>query len=142
MSGVRRKPNYVRSWFDVRKATWKKYIEGKLIEAKKNGLIDEYFKMTPKTIEKEKLEELGFKNSQGEISLQDPDSEGDIDIEDFYSDEEEDNKKFKGVKMGGFGPTQIKVRNGKQNVDEFINGYYERVLKHKPNESKWKELVD
>jgi len=49
------------------------------------------------------LKRLGFTGSDGEGSLEDPDSEGagDINHEEFYSDEEDENKKFKGKKLGG-----------------------------------------
>ena len=81
----------------VRKNQWKKFIEARLIEAKNKGLIDQFFKLNPKTVDKTELKRLGFTGSDGDGSLVDHTSENgeDIDPEEFYSDEEDESKKFK-----------------------------------------------
>lgn len=87
----------------VRKNQWKKFIEARLIEAKNKGLIDQFFKLNPKTVDKTELKRLGFTGSDGDGSLVDHTSENgeDIDPEEFYSDEEDESKKFKGKRLGG-----------------------------------------
>lgn len=40
MSQIRRKPAYVREWFEVRKKVWKDFVIDKIEEAKKKGLLD------------------------------------------------------------------------------------------------------
>lgn len=138
MSTVRRKPNYVRDWFQVRKESWKKFVEERIKEAKAKGLIDQFFKLHPKIIEREEMKRIGFTNTEGEGSMEDPNSEGDIDHEDFYSDEEDESKKFKGKKLGGVFRREAK-NDGKGTVDE--EGYFRRVLKHQPDSPKWKSLI-
>lgn len=132
MSMVRRKPNYVRDWFTVRKNHWKKFIEERLKEAKAKGLIEAFFKMNPKIMERDELKRLGFTNSEGEGSLEDPNSDGKIDHEEFYSDEEDEKNKFKGKKLGGFfrkDPKTDKANRGA--VDE--ERYFKQVLRFEPD---------
>jgi hypothetical protein len=114
MSTVKRRPIYERKWFDSKKEIWKKFVKERIEEAKRKGLIDEFFKLNHKITEKDELKRLGFVNKDGEGSLEDPNSENEnIDHEDFYSDEEADNgKKYKGTKLGGVNYSKASKNDG------------------------------
>jgi hypothetical protein len=101
----RKRPNYVRDWFMQRKAEWKKFIEGKIKDAKAKGLLEivggEEFKL--KTADKETLKKIGLVGSDGEGSLEDPNSEDgkDVDFLAYSSEEEMASDKNKGIPLGG-----------------------------------------
>lgn len=130
----------------VRKNHWKKFVEERLIEAKAKGIIDQFFKLNPRIVERDELKKLGFTGSDGEGSLEDPksDNAGEIDVEEFFSDEEDDAKKFKGKRLGGTFRKDEKVgRNGADGDKRGVvneEGYYLKVLKHEPDEKRWNDL--
>ena len=137
----RKRPNYVRDWFIQRKAEWKKFIEGKIKEAKAKGLLEivggEEFKL--KTADKETLKKIGLVGSDGEGSFEDPNSEDgkDVDFLAYSSDEENASDKFKNTPLGG--PTistQQSVTHArvKPSVDE--SKYFASVLKHQPDKER------
>jgi len=97
----RKRPNYVRDWFKQRKSEWKSYIEAKIKEAKSKGLLEivggDEFKL--KAADKETLKKIGLVGSDGEGSMEDPNSDDgrDVDFLAYSSDEEEKaSDKFKG----------------------------------------------
>lgn len=146
MSGLKGKPNYVREWFEIHKKVWIKFVSERLEEAKKKGIIDQFFKINPKIIESNELKRLGFVGSDGEGSLQDPNAEYDnINTEDFYSDEEDEMNKLKGKKLSGYHKQNLKVGNGEGGIKKKLTFNddirMELVTKYPPNEEKWKSLV-
>jgi hypothetical protein len=137
----RKRPNYVRDWFVQRKTEWKKFIEGKIKEAKAKGLLEivggEEFKL--KAADKETLKKIGLVGSDGEGSLEDPNSEDgkDVDFLAYSSEEENASDKFKNTPLGG--PTTYKSQSSthdrvKPSVDE--SKYFASVLKHQPDKER------
>ena len=71
--------------------------------------------------EKTELKRLGFTGSDGDGSLVDHTSENgeDIDPEEFYSDEEDESKKFKGKRLGGVFKRETKYEtDGNRKIGE------------------------
>jgi hypothetical protein len=135
----RKRPNYVRDWFNSRKSEWKKYIETKIKEAKAKGLLEiiggDEFKL--KNADVDTLKKIGLVGLDGEGSLEDPNSDDgkDVNFLAYSSDEENASDEFKGKALG---PTYKQQNNThdrvKPTVDE--SKYFASVLKHQPNKEK------
>lgn len=160
VSGLRRRPNFDRDWLIAKKEIWFKFFWQKIQEAAKKGLItipegndensQEQLKQMKKRsyFDKVKMKQLGFVDSEGEGSLNDPTSDNEIvDADDFISEEEDDesiSKDFKGKAMGGTSSTYKKdgEKGSKKNqVDE--DGYSKRIQeRHDPEKThdKFKKL--
>lgn len=139
----RKRPNYVRDWFNTKKAVWKQYIDEKLKEAKAKGLLDNLepdFKL--KTADMEQLKKIGLVGSDGEGSFEDPNSEDgrDINYLAFSSDEENASDEFKGKALG---LTYKRNTDSSQNrIDDKQQKYCESVLTKAPDFDKYKKLQD
>lgn len=87
------------------------------------------------------MKKLGFVKSDGEASFEDPNSDNDnIKAEDFYSDEEDDLKKFKGKKLGGVFSRQVKNESKNHSAASEVR-WFEEILKHEPDIKKWGDLT-
>jgi|LakMenEpi03Aug12_release.lakeMendotaPanAssembly.Ray.scaffolds.fasta_scaffold424731_2 hypothetical protein len=109
---------------------WKKLVESKLALARAKGLIDNDFNI--KTVDKEKLIEIGIADSTGKASVgsaSDYNSDlGDVDFLQF-SDEEPDefaDQKNKNV-LDGFAIR----KNEEARIDKKYQGWFEKILTHK-----------
>jgi len=133
-----------------RKTEWKAFIAAKISEAKAKGWLDvvdgEEFKL--KTADKETLKKVGLVGSDGEASLEDPNSEDgkDVDFLAFSSDEEEKaSDKFKGQALNATGRTdpnkQTSGPKGRINPTVDQSKYYANVTKHRPDEERQERVV-
>lgn len=68
------------------------------------------------------MKRLGFTNAEGEGSLEDPNSEGNIDPEDYYSEEENEKNKFKGQPLSSWIPIKTDKKSGLN-----LEKYYDTV---------------
>ena len=83
--------------------------------------------------DKEEMKRLGFVNKFGEASMEDPNSEGEIDCADFYDDEVDEFAACKGQLFNSNG-TKV-MRKDKVVVDD--DGYFKRVSENSFNDTNW-----
>ncbi len=93
------RPNYVRDWFEEKKAAWKRFFNQRIQEAREKGLLQEQEELKPRHMEARRLMELGFTDAEGNLSLHDSGSDQEIAYEDFSSEEEDPQKDLKGVPL-------------------------------------------
>lgn len=104
ISGLKRRPNFDREWLKAKREIWLKFFWERIEEAIRKGLITIPAESEQKTqgeskknlfkrssFDNEKMKQLGFVDSEGEGSLNDPNSDHDIvDVDDFQSDDDDD----------------------------------------------------
>lgn len=92
------RPVLVHEWFNKKIKVWKKFLDEKIKIAKEKGLISDEFDI--KTVDKEKLFEIGLADSTGKASVGSVSEAGsdlgDIDYLQFSDDNEDEYAALKG----------------------------------------------
>ena len=109
------------------------------------GLIEknrDITKIKAKTLEPEEALKFGFKGANGELMFEDPHSDNaqDVDPEEFFSDEDPDDKAVKGVKLTVASFSNTGVKSSSEKLSSEWQRFFKDLERRAPQEEKFYAL--